>query len=262
MTSCGVLSLAAAAPVCFYKAGTYNGLIVTTSGSGCGSSASYGGITGLFLGDTNVTENCTFNISPSVLGQKLQVEITAATCITTIPAPGGNFCEEASFSLNGSHYTVASSELDLTTPAGGTKPPAGNSMSINAAGNILGAGMGQTPGYGDGRGTVSLKHATAQVTSIDINHIVDYGKPGGSIYLVCSEDCKLPTGEQNAWLGWNSALPTLGQWKEVFTAPANVSFSGMTVREIDDPNQLGDDTCWRNTDATAPAIQVSGGSGL
>ncbi|MFT4975301.1 MAG: hypothetical protein ACI8S6_001188, partial [Myxococcota bacterium] len=47
-----LLSLDAHAAVqCFYDSGTYGKLTVTAAGAGCGTSLSYGGITGLWMGN-------------------------------------------------------------------------------------------------------------------------------------------------------------------------------------------------------------------
>ena len=62
------LGLAFATPAhatqrCFSTSGTAGALTVTTSGGGCGRTLSYGGITGLWMGDSNVTESGTCTLS-------------------------------------------------------------------------------------------------------------------------------------------------------------------------------------------------------
>lgn len=249
----GALPLAAAAPVCFYKDGTYAGLTVTTAGPGCGTFLGYGGINGLWMGDTNVTENCTFTIDPSVLGPTIKVELTAHTCTT-------QGCEEAHLAVNGAHYAVAASELDTTSPPGGTSPPDGDPASLTASGDILGA-TGRAPGVGgDGRATVSLRRAPPTVTSIDINHVINNGQPNGTIYLVCTESCQTPTGVTTVFGAFadSDGWPTLGKWEEHFTAPLGADFNGSMVMETD--AAVGTDTCYFVGSAFDPATSLTGGT--
>ena len=102
-----LLSLFGALPLaqadCFDRAGTFGSLTVTTAGSGCGTFLNFGGITGLWLGDANVDESCTFNFAPALTSSTIQVQITAHSYIT-------GHREEARFSINGSHYVVAPGE--------------------------------------------------------------------------------------------------------------------------------------------------------
>ena len=192
MSALGMSSLAEgqAARVCFNSAGIAGSHTVTTSGPGCGTFLNYGGINGLYMGDSNTTENCTFNIAPPVNGTTMTVALTAHSC------NGSTFCEEVRFSVNGTHFVVAPSELDNTTPPGGT------AVSITGAGDILGSPVGS----GDGRATVTFAHAPASVSSLDINHVVTLGAPAGTIYLVCADDA--PGGP----VGVATPVPTLAEW--------------------------------------------------
>ena len=63
---------------CFYSSGKAGALTVTTSGSGCGTALSYGGLTGLWLGNSNTNESCTFTLSHEVDVSTLTVPMTAA----------------------------------------------------------------------------------------------------------------------------------------------------------------------------------------
>ncbi len=183
----GMLANVHAAQQCFFQAGTYGALTVTTTGPGCGTSLTFGGITGVWLGDTNVTENCQFNLSPAVTGNTISVAMTAHSCI------GGN-CEEARFSLNGAHYAVQPADLDNTTPTGGQP------LIINGAGDI-----DMAPGTDDGRGTITFHSAPASVNSININHVILSGSPNGTIYRVCANDA--PQAPPTP-----TVIPTLTEW--------------------------------------------------
>lgn len=101
----------AQAQVCFDRAGTFGSLTVTTNGPGCGTFLPFGGINGLWLGNTNTTENCTFNFAPAVTGSSIQVQMTAHSCV-------GAHCEIARFAINGSHYAVWPGELNNSQPPG------------------------------------------------------------------------------------------------------------------------------------------------
>ena len=179
------------ARVCFDQAGTAGTKTITTSGPGCGTFLTFGGITGVWMGDTSVTENCTFTIAPPANGTTMTVALTAHSC------NGIAFCEEARFSVNGSHYAVLPAELDPTMPPGGTP------VSITVAGDILGSPVGS----GDGHGTITFAHAPGSVTSLDINHVVTMGAPAGTIYLVCVDDA--PGGPGG---GVVTPVPTLAEW--------------------------------------------------
>lgn len=192
MSALGMSSLAEgqATRVCFDQAGTFGSKTVTTSGPGCGTFLTFGGITGLYMGNSNTTENCTFNIAPPANGTTMTVALTAHSC------NGTTFCEEARFSVNGTHFVVAPTELDTTMPPGGTP------VSITGAGDILGSPIGS----GDGHGTITFAHAPASVSSLDINHVVTLGAPAGTIYLVCVDD--VPGGP----VGAATPVPTLAEW--------------------------------------------------
>lgn len=182
-----MLANAQPAQQCFYQAGTYGRLTVTTAGPGCGTILTFGGITGVWLGDGNVTENCQFNISPAVTGSTMNVAMTAHSCI-------GGSCEEARFFLNGAHYAVAPADLDNSTPTGGVP------LIINGAGDI-----DMAPNTDDGRGTITFHGAPASVNSININHVVLSGSPNGTIYRVCADDS--PAGPPVS-----TVIPTLSEW--------------------------------------------------
>jgi len=157
---------------CFYQAGTYGAITVTTSGSGCGNILTFGGITGIWLGDGNASESCTFNISPAVIGATGSVAFTAHSCVS-----GG--CEKVRFRLNGVDYNVQAADLDDTTPTGGNDP-----VVILPSGEVEGNNVGGA----DGRATVTFNNAPGSVTSIEIDHIVTSGSPAGTIYQICVDD--------------------------------------------------------------------------
>lgn len=165
-------SVAQAAQQCFSQAGTYGALTVTEAGPGCGTFLSFGGITnGLYMGNNNTTEACTFSFSPAVVGSTVRVTLTAHSC------NGTSYCEEARFALNGAHYAVA--PADLVTPFGSGSP-----VQITAAGDIV-----EAPGGGSaGSGVITFNSAPASVSSITIDHVVTLGAPAGTIYEVCADD--------------------------------------------------------------------------
>lgn len=168
----GTMSVAEAAQQCFAQAGTYGGLTVAQSGPGCGTFLSFGGITnGLYMGDGGVTEACTFSLSPAVVGNSISVKLTAHSCDNT------TYCEEARFSLNGTHYVVA--PADLSTPFGG-----GSVVQITGAGDIVEAPGGTSAGSG----IVTFNSAPASVSSVTVNHVITLGFPAGTIYEVCADD--------------------------------------------------------------------------
>jgi IPTL-CTERM motif len=181
-----------AANVCFNQAGTFGNLTVTTSGSGCGTFLNFGGINGVWMGDSNVTENCQFNFSPAINGTTLTVALTAHSCVTA-------GCEEARFSINGTHYAVATGELNNAVP------PGGDANQITGAGDIVEAPGGTS----DGRGTVSFLHAPTSATSLNINHVVTSGAPAGTIYLVCADDAASGPPPPSAT---STPVPTLNEW--------------------------------------------------
>jgi hypothetical protein len=161
-----------AAQQCFTQAGTYGALTVTQSGPGCGTFLTYEGFTnGLYLGNSNTTEACTFTMSPAVQGNTITVGIRAHSCNVT------SFCEEVRFSLNGAHYAVA--PTDLVTPV----PGFGNAVPINGAGDIVGSA-----GTSDGSGLVTFNSAPGSVSTITLNHVVTLGSPAGTVYQVCADD--------------------------------------------------------------------------
>jgi hypothetical protein len=181
-----------AAHVCFDQAGTFGNLTVTTTGSGCGTFLTYGGITGVWLGDTDASESCQFNFSPAINGTTLTVALTAHSCV-----PAG--CEEAHFSVNGTHYAVAPGELNNAVPSGG------DALQITGLGDIVEAPGGSS----DGRGTVSFLHAPTSATSLTINHVVTAGAPAGTIYLPCADDGGAGPPPPPPTI---TQIPTLSEW--------------------------------------------------
>ena len=132
-----------AALQCFSQAGTYGNLTVTQTGSGCGNQLAYGGITGVWLGDTNVAENCQFDVSPAVVGSTVEVRMTAHS--VSYPS----FSEEAVFSFNGSFVAVTPGDIDNSFPTGGAGLMAGTGGAADpTVGGVSSSGN-------DGRGTVS-----------------------------------------------------------------------------------------------------------
>jgi hypothetical protein len=184
--------VAQAAQQCFDQAGTYGALTVTTSGPGCGTFLAFGGITGVWLGNNDTTENCTFNFSPSVAGNSIQVTLTAHSCNNT------TFCEEARFSVNGTHYVVQ--PADLVTPFGSGTP-----VQITGAGDIVEAPGGTSAGSG----VVTFHNAPSGVSSFDINHVVTLGQPAGTIYLVCADDAAVSGPPP---VTSTLPVPTLSEW--------------------------------------------------
>lgn len=161
--------------VCFYEAGTYGSYTVTTSGPGCGTTLTYGGITGVWLGDTNVTENCDFAISPPTPGALASVALTAHSCVS-----GG--CETVRFRLDAVDYDVQDADVDQTMP------PGGSDVVVLPNGEV----EGSPDGGGDGRATVTFNDAVGGVQSINLVHNITSGAPNGTIYLVCVDDLPIP----------------------------------------------------------------------
>lgn len=160
------------AQVCFDRAGTFGSLTVTTTGSGCGTFLPWGGITGLWLGNTNANESCKFNFAPALTSSRIRVQMTAHSCVSI-------HCEEARFSLNGSHYVVTPAELD------NSQPPGGEPMQITAAGDVV--DVLSNSGGGDGRGTVTFSGAPSSTNSLEISHVITSGHPNGTIYRICAD---------------------------------------------------------------------------
>ncbi|MCK6517338.1 hypothetical protein L6R46_20035, partial [Myxococcota bacterium] len=161
-----------AAKQCFYSSGKAGALTVTTSGSGCGTSLSYGGLTGLWLGNSNTNESCTFTLSHAVDVSTLTVPMTAHS------NDGTSYAETAYFSLDGAAYAVTSADIDNTTPTGGVN------LTVVTSGSRSGVGSAG----GDGRGTISFKSAKGGVTSITIAHEFPIASANGTIYAVCVDD--------------------------------------------------------------------------
>ena len=160
-----------AAIQCFWTDGVYGQITVTTSGAGCGTPYTYGGISGFILGDENVDESCTFTISPAVAGTLGTVAMTAHSCV---PDQG---CEKTRFRLNGVDYDVVESDVDQNTP------PGGSDVVVLPSGEVEGSAVD-----GDGRATIMFNSAPGPVTTIEIDHMISYLNPNGTIYLVCFDD--------------------------------------------------------------------------
>ncbi|HUP24645.1 MAG TPA: hypothetical protein VNB06_17105 [Thermoanaerobaculia bacterium] len=225
VTLLGTTSLAHAAEVCFSSAGTHGALSVTESGPGCGTFLTYGPITnGLYMGNSNTTEACTFSFSPAVLGSTVNVKLTAHSCVA-------GACEEAEFSINGTHYVVAPADLD------NTQPPGGSPLQITAAGDIVEA----PGGSGDGYGTVTFNSAPGSTTSLTINHVVTLGEPNGTIYEVCADDS-------------GTSAPT--------NTPTNTPASTNTPTASSTPTITNTPTIANTPDIVVPEIPTLSGSGL
>jgi len=159
---------------CFYQAGTYGAVTVTTTGA-CGSELTYGGITGTHIGNGGVDESCTFNFSPAIVGTSATVAFTAHTCNTV-------GCEKVGFHLNGADYIVQTGDLDDSTPSGGDEP-----SGLLPSGEVEGA-----PNGGEGRATVTFNNAPTSLSSIEIVHTHTVADGGGTVYLICLDDTPVP----------------------------------------------------------------------
>lgn len=167
-----------AATQCFSQAGTYGNLTVSESGAGCGNFLNYGGITGIWMGDSGVSESCQFDFSPAVAGNTLEVRMTAHSVV-----PG--IAEEAVFSLNGSFVAIVPSDIDNSYPPGGVGLLVGTGGALDPT--VGGVSAEQIP-PGDGRGTVRFSGAPASVSSINIQHNMVVGNAAGTIYEICADD--------------------------------------------------------------------------
>lgn len=222
ITMLSTVSVGQAAQQCFSQAGTYGALTVTQSGPGCGTFLTFGGITGLYMGDTGVTEACTFNLSPAVQGNTIKVTLTAHSCNNTA------YCEEARFSLNGTHYAVA--PADLVTPFLGGSP-----VQITGAGDIVEAPGGSSAGSG----VVTFNSAPASVSSITIDHVITLGAPAGTIYEACADDAGV-IGPGATTTGVTSSLnPSLAGQSVTFTATVTGTTPTGTVQFRDGGVNLG-----------------------
>ncbi|MEO8305098.1 MAG: Ig-like domain-containing protein [Betaproteobacteria bacterium] len=207
---------------CFSAAGTYGGLTVTQSGSGCGTFLTFGGITGVWLGDSNVSESCAFSLSPAVQGNTLKVTLTAHSC------DGSTYCEEARFSLNGTHYAVA--PADLVTPFGG-----GSLVQITGAGDIVEAPGGNS----GGSGVVTFNSAPPSVSSILINHVITLGSAAGTIYQVCADDAGGVGPGATSTAIVSSLNPSLVGQTVTLTATVTGTTPTGTVQFLDGATNLG-----------------------
>lgn len=165
-----------AAVQCFSQAGTYGSVTVTETGSGCGPQLAYGGITGLWMGQGNETENCQFDFSAAVDGSTIEVRMTAHS--VNYPT----YSEETVFSMNGAFIAVTNADIDNTFPSGGVDLLAGT----GGLGDPTVGGV--TAAADDGRGTVRFSGAPASVTSLNIQHTAVIGLPNGTIYEICFDD--------------------------------------------------------------------------
>jgi len=166
---------------CFSQAGTYGNVTVTTSGAGCGNDLNFGGIVGMYIGESDTSESCTFSFNHPIDGALAMVLFTAHSCVT-----GG--CEAVGFTLNGVSYDVQSADLDNANPPGGDGP-----VTLLPNGTVEGTDAGN----GDGRATVQFNNASDNVTSIEINHVAVSGAPSGTVYQVCVDDTTTPVELQN-----------------------------------------------------------------
>lgn len=243
VTMLSTVSVGQAAQQCFSQAGTYGPLTVTQSGTGCGTFLGFGGITGLYMGDTDVTEACTFNVSPAIQGSTIRVTLTAHSCDTT------SYCEEARFSLNGAHYVVA--PADLVTPFGSGSP-----VQITGAGNIVEAPGGTS----SGSGVVTFNSAPASVSSITLDHVITMGAPAGTIYEVCADDGGV-IGPGATTTGVTSSLnPSLVGQSVTFTATVAGTTPTGTVQFRDGGVNLGTPVALAGGVATFPTSSLAAGT--
>jgi hypothetical protein len=239
----GTMSVAEAAQQCFAQAGTYGGLTVTQSGSGCGTFLSFGGIAnGVWMGDTSATEACTFSLSPAVVGNSISVKLTAHSCNNT------GYCEEARFSLNGTHYVVAPG--DLVTPFGGGSP-----VQITGAGDIVEAPGGSSAGSG----VVTFNSAPSSVSSVTINHVVTLGAPAGTIYEVCADDGGATGGGTTTGVTSSVNPSAVGQ-SVTFTATVTGTTPTGTVQFRDGAVNLGGPVALAAGVATLTTSSLSAGT--
>jgi len=169
---------AMAALQCFSQAGTYGNLTVTESGTGCGTFLSWGGITGLYLGNSGASESCQFNFSPDVAGNTVEVRMTAHSVVSFAS-------EEAVFSLNGAFVAIVPSDIDNSYPSGGVGLLAGTGGALDPT---VGGVSAEQIEPGDGRGTVRFSAAPASVSNISIQHNMVLSDAAGTIYEVCADD--------------------------------------------------------------------------
>ncbi len=244
MTMFATVSVAQAAQQCFSQAGTFGGLTVTQSGPGCGSFLTYEGFTnGLYMGDGNTTEACTFTLSPAVQGNTINIGLRAHSC------NGTSFCEEVQFSLNGTHYAVA--PADLVTPAGGF----GEAVTINGAGDVVGGAFSS-----DGSGLVTFNSAPGSVSSITINHVVTLGAPAGTIYQVCADDAGGVGPGGTATVVVSSINPSLVGQSVTFTATVTGTTPTGSVQFKDGATDLGGPVALVGGTAALTTSALSAGS--
>ncbi|HBX70933.1 MAG TPA: hypothetical protein DEH25_16525 [Chloroflexi bacterium] len=167
-SSLGEQPTAPTAQQCFYQAGIYGNLIVTTSGSGCGNFINYGGITGLWL---DSIESCTFDFSYPIDRSTASVAFTAA---------GEN--DIVRFQINGADYPVIAEEIDDSNPIGGDDP-----IVLRSDGTIGGPLGGDAT---DGRATVNFNPGEP-VTSVGIFQL--NATSAGTVYLICVDDIPVDT---------------------------------------------------------------------
>jgi len=73
-----------------------------------------------------------------------------------------------------------------------------------------------------------------------------------------TKPCDIPTGETTSFDGWDTVLPTVGDWTQSLM-PSTINFGGRTVTE-QDPGGGGPDTCWFSGSNVAQTTSISGGS--
>jgi hypothetical protein len=230
-------STAMAAEHCFYDSGTYGSLTVTASGSGCGTFLSYGGIYGLWQGDADLTETCTFSFSHPVDVSTLEVLMTAHT---NIP----DYAETAYFSLDGEAYVVLPEDIDNSYPSGG-------SLLI-----ALSDG-GVSSDWDDGRGTITFSAISDAVAELEIDHEIVLGSTFGSIYLICLDDTEVredtgsPTEDADADADADTDMDT-------DTGETDTDTGDTDTGEADSDTDTDTDTDTGSDSGTDPADTASG----
>ncbi len=158
---------ALAADFCVKGSGTYGGVVVTTTGTGCSRYLDYDGIDGLWI---RGSESCTFDFSTPVANAA--IPIRAHDCLAS-----STLCDKLVVDVNGSHYPFNAAEL--VTP----DSPTGKAVSIDWYGDIRG-----TPVSGPVGGSARARFSTAAVSSIKLAQPVPSSSTSdayGSIYQVC-----------------------------------------------------------------------------
>ena len=169
--SVGILMLFGVTPAmaveqCFDQAGTYGNLVVTESGSGCGTII---GST-LHLGNENADESCEFTFTPTIDGSSITVEMIALNELYP------TYAEEIIIGMNAAQVDFLGGG-DLIS--GGLKPSTGG-VEAPTIGGI-------TEGISD-NGLVKFSNAPASVTSLNLQYNWIIGLPNGVLIQVCADD--------------------------------------------------------------------------